>query len=80
MCSDPPRFTFLLFRTEQVVLTTLAGCELVGVIPVILALFYMCGGIYGTTDTDRLENFQTLTRDSLHNLVYPRSAPGSTTR
>lgn len=46
----------------------------------VLALFYMCGGNHGTTGTDHLEHFQTITRDALHNLAYPRSAPGSRKR
>eukprot|EP00903_Cladosiphon_okamuranus_P020364 g18684.t1 len=65
---------------EATILTALATCELIGVLPVILTLLYMCSSSYTTANTERLENLKTLTRDSMHNLVYPRSAPGSRRR
>lgn len=34
----------------------------------------------GTASLDRHENAKTVSRDVLHNLVYPRSAPGSPVR
>lgn len=57
---------------------TFASFELVGYLPVLLTLAYMCNNT--TTEIDRKGNMKTLVRDPLHNLVHPRSAPRSRKR
>eukprot|EP00904_Undaria_pinnatifida_P011587 jgi/Undpi1/7559/HiC_scaffold_22.g10032.m1 len=63
---------------EDVLFDTLAAFEILGFVPVILTLAYMCNNT--TSERDGKGNTKTLLRDPLHNLVHPRSAPRSRKR
>eukprot|EP00752_Nemacystus_decipiens_P014207 g12636.t1 len=68
-------------RFEQVILGTLMLAELLGRIPGMLALCLAlnCQGPTSSS-TDGPDNLKTMTRDQLHNVVYPRSPPRSRKR
>lgn len=67
-----------LFYFCQALFDIFASFELLGFLPVLLTLAYMCNNT--TTGIDSKGNMKTLIRDPLHNLVHPRSAPRSRKR
>ena len=73
---SPPPACWPIFC--QVLFDTFASFELLGYLPVLLALAYMCNNT--TTGIDSKGNTKTIVRDPLHNLVHPRSAPRSRKR
>ncbi|CAM9150958.1 unnamed protein product [Ectocarpus sp. 6 AP-2014] len=62
---------------EGVILGALAAFEFLGRMPGMLALCLVCNN---STSIDHPENIKTITRDQLHNMVYPRDLPRSRKR
>ncbi|CAM9271808.1 unnamed protein product [Hapterophycus canaliculatus] len=59
------------------ILNNLVLFEVLGRVPGMLAFCLICNN---SSSTDQAESFKTITRDQLHNMVYPRSPPRSRKR